>query len=384
VKTRSWKNHLSIIRLGSWTRVLAAFLSLAVTIAAAPRAALAQDKRGRAKALLVEGSGLINSGDYSEALTRFERAYALVPSPKIFFNYGVAYVGLDRPSDAIKYFESFIAEAGDAPPANVAKAREYLAKLSKKVTVVELTGDTEGAEVSVDGKSYQSSAKITVDPGVHQLTVDKSGRTPFLYRLTANPGERVVVTVRFQDAGSPAATTPLIGPIARSPSSSVNPQPPMYATPSRDSEEQQRDIPASPSGGSWQTTAGWVSAGVAVAFLGGGLAARMMANQKYADFNATTVKADATHKPFPITKDGNCNKSIQGDSGSPLCQGLLSKGDTYSSLSWVGFIGGGILAVTAVIFFATAPSSAPAHQNDTAFSCAPTVGMIGAGCFGRF
>jgi hypothetical protein len=385
VKTRS-KHALSNIRRGSWGRALAAVLSLVVFLAATPRAALAQDKRTRAKALLVEGGSLIQSGDYSEALTRFERAYALVPSPKIFFNYGLAYVGLDRPSEAIHYFEAFIAEAGDAPPANVAKAREYLAKLSKKVTVVELTGETEGAEVSVDGKSYQNSAKITVDPGVHQLTVDKSGRTPFLYRLTANPGERVVVTVHFPDA-APAQTGPLIGPIPRSnavSSGTSSLPPPQYATPSRDTEEQ-RDVPATSSGGgNWQTTAGWVSAGVAVAFLGGGLAARMIANKKYADFNATKVAADPNHKPYPIVNPDHCNKSIAGDSGSPTCQQLLSQGDTYSSLSWVGFIGGGVLAVAAVIFFATAPSGAPAHQSDTAFSCAPTVGMIGAGCFGRF
>jgi hypothetical protein len=383
----SLQTKLEAVRRAPWTRLLAAVLALAVVTSVFPGAAFAQDKRSRAKALLVEGGNLIQSGEYAEALTRFERAYALIPSPKIYFNYGLAYYGMDRPSEAIHYFEAFIAEAGDAPPANVNLAREYLNKASKRVTVVELTGDMDGAEVSIDGRSYKNASRVTVDAGVHQLTVDKAGRVPFLHRLTANPGERVVITVRFQDLPSDRQG-PLIGPIPRNTSSG-----PLYggvppvATPVRDSssDEQGRDSGPSPaSAAAWQTTAGWVSAGVAVAFLAGGLTARLLANQKFADFNQTHIG------PNNRMLDGEktvCNKVLTPDSGSPTCQDLLSKGETYETLSWVGLIGGGILAATAVVFFATAPSASPSRAADTAFiSCSPTLGpgLIGAGCGGRF
>src|SRR5207248_1678866 len=131
--------------------------------------------------LLVEGSNLLNSGEYAEALDRFEKAYQLVQSPKIYYNYGLAYEGLDRPAEAMRSFESFLAEAGDAPATNVANARQHLSKLSRKVTVVQLEGDVAGAEVSVDGRAFKSASRILVDPGMHQITVEKSGRQPFLH-----------------------------------------------------------------------------------------------------------------------------------------------------------------------------------------------------------
>src|SRR3954454_13220068 len=88
-----------------------------------PRPSLAAgkgDEKAQARALLVEGGGLLQSGDYAEALVRFEKAFALVPSPKIQYNLGLAYLGLARPADALQAFEVFVAGAADAPAANIA------------------------------------------------------------------------------------------------------------------------------------------------------------------------------------------------------------------------------------------------------------------------
>src|SRR3954468_17390347 len=104
---------------------------------AAPKA----DEKAQARALLVEGGGLLQSGDYAEALSRFEKAYALVPSPKIQYNLGLAYLGLGRPADALQAFQTFVDGATDAAPANITAAKKYLAQLPKKIGVVELEGD---------------------------------------------------------------------------------------------------------------------------------------------------------------------------------------------------------------------------------------------------
>src|SRR4051794_19833382 len=193
---------------GEGTRIMALTLAVAMVTAAVPLPAFAQDKRVRVRALLLEGQKLVETGEYAEALGRFEKAYALVPSPKIQYNFGVAYNGLDRPADAMRAFQTFVAEAGDAAPANVAKARDYLAKLAKKVGTLELEGDTSGAEVSVDGRSYGTATKVVVDPGPHQVTVEKAGRSPFFNRLTVAAGDRVRIGVRFSEPGPVIATQP--------------------------------------------------------------------------------------------------------------------------------------------------------------------------------
>src|SRR4051812_36482377 len=159
-RRRHCQGGTAVRRRAGWAQVLAVFLAALVS-SAVPSVARAQDKdrdkRARATKLLIEGQKLHDAGEYAEALARFEKAYALVASPKIQFNFGLAYNGLDRPSDAIRAFQSFLAEAGDAAPANVAKAREYLARLNRKVGVLELDGDVSGAEVSVDGRSYAAA-----------------------------------------------------------------------------------------------------------------------------------------------------------------------------------------------------------------------------------
>src|SRR5688572_3894649 len=52
--------------------------------------------RDAARAKLVEGVDALKRGEHQIALDRFEAAYALVPSPKIHYDFGLAYVGLGR------------------------------------------------------------------------------------------------------------------------------------------------------------------------------------------------------------------------------------------------------------------------------------------------
>jgi hypothetical protein len=352
-------------------RLIAIAVAALTFTATIPRAALADDKRAKATGLLREGQKLVDAGEFGEALSRFERAYALVPSPKIQFNFGLSYQGMDRSADAMRAFQTFLAEAGDAPAATVAKAREYLARLAKKVGVLELDGDVTGVDISVDGRSYGSSTKIILDPGPHQLTVEKSGHSPFLSKLTVTAGDHPRVTIRFND---PAPAVALAPPVSRTLPASTSGGPPVMsgppiATPNPPPEEPKDTVPSGPSATPWQYTAGWVSTGIAAVMLSGALAARLMANKKYADFNAYRDKTT------PM-----CNRALKPDSGGPPCREYLSAGDTYSLLSWVGVAGGGVAAVAAVVFFVSAPSNA--SHTETAFTCVPSPGLgyAGASC----
>ena len=128
-------------------RRLALALALVLcAVIAAPRAHAA-DKREQARKLLVEGAASLQSGEYAQALAKFEAGYELVPSPKIHYNLGQAYDGLGRFAEALTAFRRFLAEARDAAPANVAKAKRMVATLEGKVALLEVGGDVLGAEV---------------------------------------------------------------------------------------------------------------------------------------------------------------------------------------------------------------------------------------------
>jgi len=123
---------------------IATLATVAVVLAAAP-VARAQDELARpaigteanreaARAKLVEGVAALKRGDHRAALARFEEAYALVPSPKIHYDFGLAYVGLGRTDDARAAFERFLAEATDAPPDKRDKAASMIASLRARGT----------------------------------------------------------------------------------------------------------------------------------------------------------------------------------------------------------------------------------------------------------
>ena len=96
-------------------------------------AAASEPNREAARAKLVEGVAALKRSDYKVALARFEEAYALVPSPKIHYDFGLAYVGLGRRDAAVAAFERFLAEAPDAPADKREKAASLIATLRAEV-----------------------------------------------------------------------------------------------------------------------------------------------------------------------------------------------------------------------------------------------------------
>jgi hypothetical protein len=89
--------------------------------------------RAAARRQLVEGVAALKKGDCEAALARFEAAYAIVPSPKIHYDFGLAYDGLGRTAEALAAFERFLAEAADAPPDKREKAAARVATLRGEI-----------------------------------------------------------------------------------------------------------------------------------------------------------------------------------------------------------------------------------------------------------
>jgi hypothetical protein len=135
--------------------VVAAMLAGAVSVQAAAGGS-ADAVRDAARAKLVEGVDALKRGEHQVALESFKQAYALVPSPKIHYDFGLAYLGLGRHAEALSAFERFLAEASDAPADKRDKAAHYVSELRARVGT--------GADVAKAAPAGPASPPAAVAP----------------------------------------------------------------------------------------------------------------------------------------------------------------------------------------------------------------------------
>jgi len=183
----------------------------------APGAARAQSAdpnepvREAARAKLVEGVDALKRGEHQLALDRFGEAYALVPSPKIQYDFGLAYVGLGRRAEALSAFERFLAEAQDAPADKREKAEQNLAALRAQLGAVTIVarGAPDGTVIAVDGREVGRAPlprAVYVDPGPHEIAVRPAGGRPGQVQwIEVRAGATVEVVVPAGGAGAALA-----------------------------------------------------------------------------------------------------------------------------------------------------------------------------------
>ncbi len=146
--------------------------------AAPPAAPSTPAAKQAAEAKLVAGVELLKARSYREALARFEEGYALVPSPLIFYDIGLADRGLGDDAGALESFDRFLAEAPEAPADKRRRAQAYRDELRARVSIVTLEADVRAAELTVDGVDLGSVSfprRLTLAPGSHQVVARAGG-----------------------------------------------------------------------------------------------------------------------------------------------------------------------------------------------------------------
>ena len=177
-------------------------VALAVFAAGAPvRVASADEAESKtaARARLEKGADLLVSHAYSRALIEFEDAYRLFPSPKIFFDIGLANVGLERNPEALRAFQRFLIETTDASPETVTRAKVQIQALLPKVAIVDVASADAGLEIVVDDLSVGRTplnAPLYLAPGQHRLVARASdSAAPAVKTFDARGGTRATVSV---------------------------------------------------------------------------------------------------------------------------------------------------------------------------------------------
>ena len=347
----------------AWLAVVAVPSAARAQAAAAPAPAAsdaAGDAKSHAKAKLVEGGELLKQGEYKDALRRFQEAYELVPSPKIFYNFGLAYMNLGRTTEAVEAFERFLEEATDATPDVRANAERRRSELLPKVATIVVHSETEGAAISIDGRPFGTTPRklpIRLDPGPHSLVLEKAPAPAFIRNLDVKAGERVVVEAKLADL-------PVIV---------ASPPPPLAVTAPVAPVEPDEPSKWSRLDGKLKAAIGLGAAGVLA--LGFGGYEQLAASSKYKEFNDTSNAQNWT---------GKCDADprVVPKFGGGVCPGLLSDGDGASLRAKIGFVAGGVLAASSVVLVVLSRRGHQEGASTAKASCVPS--GAGVACAATF
>lgn len=187
-------------------------------VAPPPRATEVSAK-AHAQILLREGTILFDRGEAGDALRKFEQAYVIFPSPKIWFDVGVAQRALDRPVEALLAFQRFLDQAPQAPAASRGEAQQAVAALMSSLGRLAIVCAVSGVEVSIDGKPAGTTplaGPIWATPGPHQIAARREGMAPDVQDVAVAAGSEGTVTLALRTPAPPAVVMvrpPLVAPV---------------------------------------------------------------------------------------------------------------------------------------------------------------------------
>ncbi|WP_437487156.1 PEGA domain-containing protein [Sorangium sp. So ce1014] len=170
---------------------------------AAPAAApLAEVLTGAARADYELGKSLFGNGDFANAFTKFEHAYALSKDVRLLWNMAVCKNRMHRYSHVLTLVERLRREdRGALTPQDWATIDALERGARSLVGHLDIAVSEAGAEVTIDdapaGKT-PLSGKVIVDSGARRIRVDKPGFKAHVRVERVAPGAEVVVQIQLE------------------------------------------------------------------------------------------------------------------------------------------------------------------------------------------
>lgn len=164
-------------------------------------AGVSEQEQQAALAMYRDGNTEFEASRYKQALVKYEEAIKHWDHPAIRFNMAVALVNLDQPLEAYKSLEVAM-KFGAAPLGAEAYAQgvTYKKLLDGQLTHLRVTCDSDGAEVTLDGKPLlkcKGEATQLLMPGEHQVVATKAGYATETAPLVLVPGKEHVHVVHL-------------------------------------------------------------------------------------------------------------------------------------------------------------------------------------------
>lgn len=290
-------------------------LAFSIACASFGSNAAAQSDKSVAEALFRAGKDLEKQGKVAEACAKYAESHRLDPKPGTILNVATCHESLGKTATAWADFGEAATFAARAHQADREKfARQHAKDLEKKLSYVTFKfPDTKGLEVTLDGKSFSASGtRLPLDPGEHAVTASAAGKLAWSKTLQVEPGpkETTFEIPALEDDTTKAE--PVSPPVTKE-------------------TDTTRPLPGP---NNTQRTLGWVSLGVGVVGLGVGA---------YFGYRTLQNKSD---------RDAHCVEDACDQAGVDFDRDAR----TTATASTIGFVAGGVLAVTGVVLVLTSPS----------------------------
>jgi hypothetical protein len=342
---------------------------------ALPRSAAAEGNSAEAEKLIRHGIELRKTHDDEGAAREFQKAYDEVHTPRAAGQLGLAEQALGRWEDAERHVREALQAGDDSWVAkNHATLADALGIIQGHLGRVEINGDPEGAEVSINGHPagrLPLADAIPVSAGQVDVELRAPGYQPAQRTLTIVAGQyqRLVLHLAKEaaaSAGSPDGTKTPAGEAG----GTTRPVVPIQTN--------GRSPSAAPS--TTRVALKWGAAGLGAAGLAVGVTFTILYGHNVSAFQSALAGQCGIKNGMGV---------MQGTgTPEPACQGPLDAYHLDSTLAIVGYVGAGVFAATWLVLQLT-EGSAAASSGEHAFAspiCAPSGSGSGFGlsCGGRF
>jgi len=301
---------------GLWLALVAVLL-----LVAGP--ARAEDKISEeAKGYFRNGVELIQGSppNYQDGYYQFKLAYEKSGSWKVLGNLGLCALKLERDGEALDHYTNYLKQGGNDIDPEERKALERDSLLiSGNTAVVNLSSVAPDADIidaragsSVPPQAYKltgGALTLRLRAGTHTITASSADGKQEKWEVQLQPGK--TVEKRFDFAAAPAAA-----PVAAAAATPAGTPPPAEQQPAEE-----------PKKGSPLRTVGFITAGVGVAAVIGGVITGVMAN---------SAEDDALGK---CNAQNVCQTSAEAD---------FDSAESLAMITNVLLIGGGVLTATGV------------------------------------
>ncbi len=259
------------------------------TASAAPPAHADQKVSDNARAYFKNGVDLLKSDppNYQDAYYQFKLAYEKSHSWKVLGNLGLCAVKLERDAEALDYYENYLRSGGKQISKEerteiendmlLIKGNDATVELSSKLLELNLVDTRSGSSAPPQSYAFgEGRVTLTLRAGAHRLMATAQDGRSLTWDVTMEPGQSASHEFDFDAPLTPPPAAP-----APPPAKPADVAPPV---------ETKSNSSAS------VRTVGFVTAGVGLLALGGGVVTGVMSKSK--ESNAKS-KCDDSHQCYP-------------------------------------------------------------------------------------